>query len=255
MSAPVEVSLQRDDALLVVRLARPKANLIDAAMIAALTEALEAHRGRSGLRGLLLTSAGPHFSFGASVEEHLPTHCAEMLRSLHALLNVLLAWPTPTLVAIRGQCLGGGLELALACSLRFASGDARLGQPEIKLGVFAPAASVLLPHCVGAAHAEDLLTTGRVLSAVEALSIGLVQRVEAAPEAAAMAYFDAHLMGLSAASLARAVTAARLQRRLAVSNLLTELETFYLEDLMKTRDATEGLTAFLEKRQPVWEHR
>ena len=110
----LKVWVERDGALLRLRLARPKANIVDAAMILALHAALREHRGRHTLRGVLLDAEGPHFSFGASVEEHLPGNCAQMLASLHALLIELLEFPVPVLVAVRGQCLGGGLELAMA---------------------------------------------------------------------------------------------------------------------------------------------
>ena len=103
---------------------------------------------------------GPHFSFGASVAEHVAERCAAMLAGLHALLLSMLEWPVPILVAVKGQCLGGGLELAMGGSLIFAAADAELGQPEIQLGVFAPAASVLLPPRIGRATAEDLLISG-----------------------------------------------------------------------------------------------
>src|SRR5512144_1993169 len=109
--SPLKVWSERDGALLRLRLARPKANIVDAAMIAALRGALETHRARPGMRGVLLDAEGPHFSFGASVPEHLPDRCAQMLASLHALLLAMLAYPVPILVAIRGQCLGGGLEV------------------------------------------------------------------------------------------------------------------------------------------------
>src|SRR5512134_2060612 len=102
-------------------------------MIAALSAALATHRGSAGVRGVLLDSEGPHFSFGASVEEHLPDRCAAMLSSLHALILAMLEFPAPILVAVRGQCLGGGLEVALAGGMIFAAPDAQLGQPEMKL--------------------------------------------------------------------------------------------------------------------------
>ena len=149
--------LELDGALLRLRLARPRANIVDAAMIAALDGALLAHRANNKLRGVLLDAEGPNFSFGASVEEHLPAQCAQMLASLHALIVAMIEFPAPILVAVRGQCLGGGLEVALAGSLIFASPDAQFGQPEMKLGVFAPAASVLLPYRVNQPMAEDLL--------------------------------------------------------------------------------------------------
>ena len=105
--------LERDGALLRLRLARPKANLIDAAMVAALAGAFAAHRGKPKVLAALLDHEGPHFSFGASVEEHLPEHCERMLKGLHGLIEAMLDWPRPILVSVNGQCLGGGLELAL----------------------------------------------------------------------------------------------------------------------------------------------
>lgn len=252
---PLKVWLERDGALLRLRLAKPKANLIDAAMIRALTDAFASHKGNPGLLAALVDHEGPHFSFGASVEEHLPAQCEEMLEQLHALLGMMLDWPKPILVALRGQCLGGGLEFAMAGSLIFASPEARLGQPEIKLGVFAPAASVLLPLRVGQSRAEDLLISGRAISALHAATWGLVNEVADDPAAAALAYFEKNLWGKSAASVALAVRAAREPFADLARARLDDVEALYLKKLMTTRDAYEGLKAFIEKRQPKWEHR
>lgn len=251
---PLKAWLERDGALLRLRLARPKANLVDAAMIAALHAALSQYRRHVMLRGVLLDAEGPHFSFGASVEEHLPDRCAAMLSSLHGLLLELLEFPVPVLVAVQGQCLGGGLELALACGPIFAAPGAQFGQPEIKLGVFAPAASALLPYRVNQPAAEDLLLTGRSIPAAEAQAIGLVQAVADDPQAAALAWFEQHLQGKSAAALACALAAARGPMQRQVRERLAELERLYLDWLMRTHDAGEGLAAFLEKRQPAWTH-
>ena len=158
--APLKAWLDRGESLLRLRLARPKANIIDHAMIAALTHAINEHHQPGRLRAALIDAEGPHFSFGASVEEHLPDQCTRMLKSLHTLLVTMLEWPRPILVAVQGQCLGGGLELAAAGTRIFASQDAQFGQPEIKLGVFAPAASCLLPLRIGQPAAEDLLLLG-----------------------------------------------------------------------------------------------
>ena len=252
---PLRAWLERDGALLRLRLARPKANLIDAAMIAALSSAFDAYRSNSSLLAALIDHDGPHFSFGASVEEHLPAQCDEMLHGLHALLARMLEWPKPILIAVRGQCLGGGFELALAGCLIFAAPDARFGQPEMKLGVFAPAASVLLPLRVGQARAEDLLLSGRPISAANAAGWGLVSEMANDPAAAALAYFDANLADKSAASLALAVRAAREPFAELARARLDAVEALYLGKLMATRDANEGLKAFIEKRQPRWEHR
>jgi cyclohexa-1,5-dienecarbonyl-CoA hydratase len=253
--SPLKAWLERDGALLRLRLAKPKANLIDAAMIAALHSKFEAHRSNPGLLAALVDHEGPHFSFGASVEEHLPAQCEQMLKSLHGLLGLMLEWPRPILMAVRGQCLGGGLELAAAGSLIFAASDAQLGQPEIKLGVFAPAASVLLPLRIGQSRAEDLLLSGRSISAMQAAVWGLVNEVADDPCAAALSYFETHLSGKSAASLALAVRAAHEPFADLARARLDDVEALYLEKLMATRDANEGLTAFIEKRQPRWEHR
>ena len=252
--SPLKTWIERDGALLRLRLARPKANIVDAAMIAALRGAFDAHRGNSGILAVLVDAEGPHFSFGASVEEHLAERCAAMLASLHALILAMLEWPLPILVAVKGQCLGGGLELALGGSLIFAASDAKLGQPEIQLGVFAPAASCLLPPRIGQAAAEDLLFSGRSVGADEALRLGLVTSVSADPEAAALAYFDQHLAGKSASSLACAVAAARGGYLPEVRRRINEVERLYLNRLMQTRDANEGLAAFIAKRPPKWEH-
>ena len=253
--APLRQWLEADDALLRLRLNRPKANIVDAAMIAALGATLAAHRTGSRLRGVLLDAEGPNFSFGASVEEHLPGQCAQMLASLHALLITMIEFPAPILVAVRGQCLGGGLEIALAGGPIFAASDAQFGQPEMKLGVFAPAASVLLPYRVNQPTAEDLLFSGRSIGALEAHAAGLVQSVSDDPGADALAYFERHLTGKSAAALACALAAARGPLLRDVRQRLAEVEQLYLERLMQTRDANEGLAAFLAKRAPEWEHR
>jgi len=253
-TSPLKVWLERDGALLRLRLNRPKANIVDAAMIAALQAALDGHRADQGLRAVLLDSEGPHFSFGASVEEHVASRCAAMLAALHALIVTMVEFPLPILTAVRGQCLGGGLEVALAGGPIFAASDAQLGQPEMKLGVFAPAASCLLPYRVNQCDAEDLLFSGRSVTATEAQTMGLVQAVADDPASAAMAYFDAHLADKSAAALALALAAARGALRRDVKARLREVETLYLEQLMKTHDANEGLAAFLARRAPQWQH-
>ena len=252
MTDPVKVWFERDGTLLRLRLDRPKANVLDAATISALDAALVEHGAKPGLLGILIDATGPHFSFGASVEEHLPAQCAEMLSGFHRLILRVLGSPVPVLMAVRGQCLGGGLELVSAGHLIFASPDARLGQPEIQIGVFAPAASCLLPERIGLAAAEDMLISGRSVTAEEAFRMGLITEVAADPEAAALDYFDKHLAPKSASSLRFAVRAARGELVQRVTARLAEVERLYLNELMSTRDAVEGLEAFLAKRPAQW---
>ncbi len=254
-TVPVKVWTERDGRLLRLRLARPKANVLDAAMIAALDEAIASGSENRNLIAAIIDHEGPNFSFGASVAEHLPENCAAMLAALHALLSRMLFWPRPILVAARGQCLGGGLELALAGMLIFAARDAIFGQPEMKLGVFAPAASVLLPARIGQARAEDLLHSGRSIDASTALSWGLVSAVGEDPEALALDFFQKYLSDKSAAALSFGVQAVRSDFAAAMNKRLLIVERQYLQGLMKTHDAVEGLNAFLAKRLPKWEHR
>lgn len=252
MSGPVKIWFDREGRLLRLRLDRPKANILDAAMNAALEMALRQHGGAPDLRAILIDAAGGHFSFGASIEEHMPDQCAAMLEGFHRLVLKVLSSDVPVMAVVRGQCLGGGLELVSAAHLIFAGADARLGQPEIQIGVFAPAASCLLPERLGLAAAEDLLLSGRSITAEEALRLGLVTQVADDPEAAALAWFDKHLAPKSAKSLRYATRAARQDMVERVTHKLATIEKTYLDELMATADAVEGLTAFIEKRPARW---
>ena len=255
MTAPLRVWFEAEGRLLRLRLNCPKANIIDAAMIAALDGALAEHLGNANLAALLLDAEGPHFSFGASVQEHLPGECEAMLRAIHRLILRLVGSPIPALVAVRGQCLGGGLELALAGHLLFVAPDAVLGQPEMKLGVFAPAASCLLPEIIAPAAALDLLLSGRSITGAEAAAAGMALAAAADPERAALSYFDEHLRPKSASSLRYAVKAARWDFVKRVAAKIEAVERIYLDELMKTHDAVEGLEAFIGKRTAQWQHR
>ncbi len=253
ITAPLKVWVERDGHLLRLRLARPKANVVDAEMIAALDYALAGYLDNPAIKAVLLDADGPHFSFGASVEEHLPDKCADMLTAIHALILRIAASPVPVMVAVRGQCLGGGLEVALAAHFLFVAPDAVLAQPEINIGVFAPAASCLLPARIGRAAAEDILISGRNIDSNEAKAIGLAAAVADNPVTAAIDYFERHLAGKSASSLRYATCAARLGFAERLEERLYAVEALYLDGLMTTRDAVEGLEAFLEKRAPAWE--
>lgn len=255
MMPPVKVWLDAEGRLLRLRLNRPKANLIDASMIAALDGALADHLGNGSLAGILIDAEGPNFSYGASVEEHLPGQCEAMLHGLHRLVLRMVEAPVTILVAVHGQCLGGGLEVALAGHLVFTTPDAVLGQPEMKLGVFAPAASCLLPELVGPTRALDLLLSGRTVSGSEAAAIGMAHEAASDPQAAAIAYFDAFLKPKSASSLRYAIKAARSDYAARIRSKIVSVERLYLTELMHTLDAVEGLHAFVEKRAVQWRHR
>jgi len=233
-----------------------RGNILTSAGIEALVEAFGRAFALPRIRAVVLDAQGEHFSFGASVAEHLPGQVEALLPRFHRLLRGLLLSPVPVVAAIRGNCLGGGLELALACTRILAHPSARFGQPEALLGVFAPAASVLLPARIQPSVAFELLLSGRTVGAATALDWGLVDAVcdEAqAPEHEAMVWVEEALLSKSASSLRLALRAARAVHLPRILEALDEVEHLYLHDLMATGDAREGLQAFLEKRPPRFE--
>jgi cyclohexa-1,5-dienecarbonyl-CoA hydratase len=251
-TAPVRATVEENGALLRIALARPKGNVLDFAMIEAIRKALVEGTGATAVKAVLFDAGGDHFSFGASVEEHRPGSVEKLLPAFHGLFRELAECGRVLIAAVRGQCLGGGLELAAFCHRVIAAPSARLACPEIRLGVFAPVASLVLPVRASQRHADDLLLTGRAIGASEALAIGLVDEIADDPAAAAIDYFRAHFEDLSASSLAFAVRAARSEFHREFAERLTELERIYLDGLMATPDAREGIDAFLEKREPRW---
>ena len=253
MSDPVTVETLDDGAWWRLTFGGSKGNILDGRVMAALTEQFREARRQPALKAIVIQGAGDHFSFGASVQEHLPDHVEAMLATFRELIEAALDSSMVILAAVRGQCLGGGLELATVAHRIFAHTSAKLGQPEIMLGVFAPAASVLLPMRMRRADAEDLCLTGRLVSAQDASRMGLVDEVvDHDPAEAALAWARAHFSAKSASSLRFAVQAVRQDFVARVKAQLLNVEHLYLRELMSSADAVEGLNAFLEKRPARW---
>lgn len=253
MSSPLRTEICVDGSLLHCILAKPKGNILDREMVGALRDAVRA-QAVAPVRTIIVSGDGPHFSFGASVEEHRSDKVAAMLPEFHSLFRELADSGRVLLAAVRGQCLGGGLELAAFCHRVFVAPDAKLGSPEIKLGVFAPIASIVLPRRIGQPAADDLLLTGRSVDATEALRMGLADTLADDPLAAALAWHTEHLLPKSAASLAFASAAARRRLHSELKRPLEKLEALYINRLMATHDASEGIEAFLARRNPNWRH-
>ena len=247
----IRLEFTQQDRVARITLATPKANILDRAMIQELDAAVSECETRE-LNAIVLGADGPHFSFGASVQEHMPDQIAGTLSCLHGLLRRIYHAPAPVIAAVRGQCLGGGFELVLACDLIVADATAQFASPEIKLGVFAPAASALLPIRVGQAAASRLLLTGAPISAEEAAGCGLVSKVLEELDAGIHQLLEADFLPRSPSSLRFACQAARLAMERAFNENLDRLEDLYLSGLMATPDAVEGIRAFLEKRSPQW---
>jgi cyclohexa-1,5-dienecarbonyl-CoA hydratase len=253
----LKINYTHGDAVAQVVLDDGKGNVLDHVMMEELQDLLNSFRGKSNLKLITFEGAGKHFSFGASVEEHQKDLAAAMLRSFHQLFFTLKELAIPTLAKISGQCLGGGMELAIMCNFILADKTAKLSQPEIILGVFPPPASIILAEKIGLAKAEELIITGRSFSAEEGKAAGLILDVyedKPALQAAADNFIEQQILPKSASSLRYAVKACRVKFNHILGNFLPMLEQQYVNELMNTKDANEGIASFIEKRKPVWQN-
>lgn len=234
-----------------------KGNVLDSIMMAELNQLFDEFKGKPDIKIITFEGAGKHFSFGASVEEHTKENAEQMLKNFHKMFYNIIDLSIPTLSKISGQCLGGGLELALICNFLFADANAKIGQPEIMLGVFAPPASVLLPLKIGSARAEELLITGKSINMNTAHNIGLINYVFENKEELNIEtdkWIQKYILPKSASSLRYAVAASRISLNKIVKEKLSVLEKMYVNDLMETNDANEGINSFLEKRSAEWKN-
>jgi cyclohexa-1,5-dienecarbonyl-CoA hydratase len=236
-----------------VTLDRPPVNVLTIAMLEELTGAVSAASAGAATRVILLAGAGKAFCAGVDVRDHTVERVEAMIHAFAGAIRALREAPVPVVAAIHGPTLGGGCEVAAACDLVLAADDVRLGQPEIRLGVFPPAAAALLPRLVGRQRALDLLLTGRTVLAEEALRLGLVTRV--LPRDGFEEGVEAFVQELAARSrpvlaLAKRAVVENLERPLSAA--LDAADHLYLTELMALRDPHEGLAAFMEKREPVW---
>ncbi len=252
MNTKIIIESSFDGQVQTITLANGKGNVMDKDMMMELDNAVKEIGKNSVVKAIVFRGDGAHFSFGASVPEHQKDLAPEMLKTFHGLFKSLCEVCIPTFAVVRGQCLGGGMELAIFCNWIFAGEDARFGQPEIGLSVFAPVASLILPNLIGQAAADDLLLTGRAITAARAKELGLIQHVSIDPEKEIHIFLEQHILLKSAIALRKACRAARHHFYHSFLRDLDELECAYTDDLMATHDANEGIQAFLDKRKPVW---
>ena len=240
-----------------IELNKPPLNILDLAMIDEVQAALRDADADPDVRVVVFRGAGPKaFCAGVSIQDHTPDRIGEMIPRFHGLFRQLGRTDKITLAVVQGHCLGGGFELASMCDLVVASEDAQFGQPEIKLGQLAPVAVVLLPYLVGYRKAAELLLTGGNIDARQAQALGIVNRV-ASREQLAQCTDDLlrELMAQSGTALRMTKSILRRVAGLDFERALQESEEFFLQTLAKTKDAEEGIFAFLEKRAPQWTNR
>ncbi len=251
----IEVNYKHSGQVAEIILNDGKGNVLDSVMMADLHKLFQEFKSNKNLKLITFEGAGDNFSFGASVAEHTKENAATMLKNFHGLFYTLKDLAIPTLAKISGQCLGGGLELALMCNFIFTDKTARLGQPEIILGVFPPPASIILPQKIGNARAEEILITGKSIKADYGKEIGLINDVfedKSTMFEEVENWTVKNILPKSASSLKYAVKASRKVFNHFIEKKLGDLEQLYVNELMNTKDANEGINSFLEKRKPVW---
>jgi cyclohexa-1,5-dienecarbonyl-CoA hydratase len=232
-------------------------NIVSEAVMGELTIELEKAAKDSKKKLIIITGAGDHFSFGASVAEHTPDKCDSMITKFHLFIEKILSCPVPVMARVRGNCLGGGFEVAIACHFIFAEKNASFAVPEIKLGVFPPPASLLLPLIVGDKIACQIVLTGAAKSAEELKNYNLINESSENAEAldkAIDAFITKRIMPLSASTIRIAAQAVRLVILKQYRENVKEVEKLYLKKLMSTHDAVEGIKSFIEKRPPTWQN-
>jgi cyclohexa-1,5-dienecarbonyl-CoA hydratase len=259
VSTPAEHNLARLSVDITPPLARitlnnPPLNVIDILMMDELSAAISAIESRPDVSVLVLNGEGKAFSAGVDVAAHTPDKVEEMLLKFHGVIRALVASKKVTIAAVHGHCLGGGAELAMICDITYTTALSQWGFPEIKLGCYPPVACTALAALVGQKHAAELILTGRTISGVEAAQIGLANRA-VANDALAGTVNDAvrDLLTLSPAALALTKKALYAWDAIHFDKGLARAEKIYLEELMKTADAQEGIRAFMEKREPKWQ--
>jgi cyclohexa-1,5-dienecarbonyl-CoA hydratase len=228
-------------------------NVIDVPMMEELAQTLTDIEARPDVSVVVIRGDGKAFSAGVDVAAHTPDRVEEMLTKFHAAIRTLLSMKKVTIAAVHGHCLGGGAELAMVCDVVYTSTSALWGFPEIKLGCYPPVACTALAALVGQKRASELILTGKTISGTEAAEIGLANHAVAEEQLQAVVDETVQqLLRLSPSSLAITKKAIYAWDAAHFDKGLVRAEKIYLEDLMKTGDAQEGIRAFIEKRAPKW---
>jgi len=234
---------------------RAPLNWLNMEMMEEFNSAIKQWTAEKSLKLLVLQAAGKAFSVGVEVADHLGDLAPKMIETFHGMFRLMDSLRVPSLAVVNGSALGGGCELALYCDMVIATEKAKFGQPEIQVGVFPPIAALILPRIIGRKKAMELILTGETIGSQEALTLGLVNKI--IPEASLseeVESFIAKFTKLSAAVLKLTREAALADLHDDMDKALEVIERIYLDKLMKTQDAIEGLRAFLEKRKPHWKN-
>lgn len=250
------LKVEKADGVARITFDRPKHNVLDIQMMNELNTELKELAADDQLKCLVLNGAGASFCAGVEVSDHRPEMAPKMIETFNRIFELIDRLEVPVIASVHGVCLGGGMEVAIACDIIVAAQSAQFGQPEIKLAFLPPYAAVRLPHLVGPSKAIEICTTGKRYSAEESRQMGMVSYVVA----------DDQLFETTD-SLVKEIQynsplIIRLNKRAVKKHLGMPLPTaiesvsdLFLNTLMKTEDVLEGIKSFEEKRRPVWKNK
>lgn len=253
MSDYSHICIKRTDEVARIELARPKHNVLNIPMMKELNTELAAVAADEDLKCLVISGQGKSFCAGVEVGDHKPEMVDEMVAVFNRIFELINLIDIPVIAAVQGACLGGGMEVAIACDMVIAAETAFFGQPEIKLGFFPPYAALRLPELVGPAKAIEICTTGQSYSAAQARDLGFVSRTAQALEEEV----DKAVKEICMASpLIIRLNKRAVKRHLGIgfSRGVDLVSNYFLNTMMKTQDTLEGIKSFEEKRRPEWKN-
>lgn len=245
-----------DNSVALITLARPKHNVFNIEMMQELNSALESVAKDENLKCLVMMGEGPSWCAGVDVGDHKPELVDQMIATFNRIFVLIDSIKVPVIAAVHGACLGGGMEVAIACDMVVASKKAVFGQPEVKLGFLPPYAAIRLPHLIGPAKTIEVCVAGKTYTADEAYGMGFVTRVFENEQ------FESEMEKLVKEIAASSPLILRLNKQavkahlgMNFENALEGVSSLFLNKLMKTEDTLEGIASFYEKRRPVWKNK
>jgi cyclohexa-1,5-dienecarbonyl-CoA hydratase len=247
------IVFERKNGYAKITLNRPPVNALNIEMLTEIGNALESLHNEDHTKLIIINSACRIFSAGVDMADHAPPKVFQLLEAFHQIFLIMADLAKPTLAAVNGPALGAGCEFATCCDLVIATENAKFGQPEIKVGVFPPIATIVFPYLVGKKKAMELILTGETVDAREALSLGLINRI-VPPER-----LDESVLEMASKITANSGPVLQMTKKAMLSgegrtfeDALKNAQDLYLNQLMSLEDTNEGLKAFVEKRSPIW---
>jgi cyclohexa-1,5-dienecarbonyl-CoA hydratase len=256
MSELKHLKIEKTDGVARITFARPKHNVLDIEMMNELNAELEGLIADDNLKCAVIYGEGPSWCAGVEVADHNPENADKMIATFNRIFELVDQLEVPIIAAVHGACLGGGMEVAIACDVVVAAKSALFGQPEIKLGFVPPYAAIRLPHLIGPAKAIEVCTTGKRYTAEEARSMGMVAyAVEDDQFSEAVDKIVKEIRTSSPLIIRLNKRAVKQHLGMAFPQALQSVSDLFLNTLMKTEDVLEGIASFEEKRRPVWKNK